>query len=76
MEFMETFPSKQLMYESSYLSTVDVLNSLLPEEEVNIVIIFQHLHKIWRWKKMKLVSISANLRDESLSNIVDEQENS
>ena len=30
-----------------YLATVDILHSLLSEEEINIVIILQHLHKVW-----------------------------
>ena len=37
-----------LLSKASNLSTVDVLDSLLAEEEINIILVLKHLHKVGR----------------------------
>ena len=43
----DTFRGLKLHLDLFYLSAVDILDSLLSQEEIDIVIILQHLDKVW-----------------------------
>ena len=49
-----------LASDNAYLSAVYIFNSLFAEEEINIVIIFKHLHKVWRCKKKTVSATFGN----------------